>query len=59
MGYRLYRGEIMQSQITVTDTEILERTVREQNTATGKDVKTKTCSINIYDDCIYGMLSRF
>ena len=44
MGYKLYRGEIMQSQITVTDTKILERTVKE-NTTAGKEVEVK-----IYDN---------
>ena len=56
MGYKLYRGEIMQSQITVTDTKILERSVKE-NTIDGKIVEEKTCANHVYDDCIYGMLS--
>ena len=46
----------MQSQITVTDTKILERTVKE-NTTAGKEVEVKACSHHVYDDCIYGMLS--
>ena len=45
----------MQSQITVTDIKILERNLpkdeKEQNV-------TKTCSKEVYDDCIYGMLAR-
>ena len=59
MGYKLYRGEIMQSQITVTDTEVLERTVTEENNKTEEEVEVKTCSKDVYDDCIYGMLNRF
>ena len=58
MGYKLYRGETMQSQITVTDTEVLERMVTEKDDDTGKEEETKTCSKELYDDCIYGMLSR-
>ena len=58
MGYKLYRGETMQSQITVIDTEILERNVVEPNDETGKEVEVKTCSKEIYDECIYGTLSQ-
>ena len=49
----------MQSQITVTDTEVLERNVKEFNNISGKEFKVKTCSKELYDDCIYGMLSKF
>ena len=60
MGYKLYRGEIMQSQITVADIKILERNLPEDE----KEQKnTKTCSpyedkTSTYDDCIYGMLAQ-
>ena len=47
----------MQSQITVTDTEVLERIVTEKDDDTGKEEKTKTCSKEIYDDCINEMLN--
>ena len=47
----------MQSQITVTDTQILERTVKE-DAGNGKEVEEKTCAHHVYDDCIYGMLSN-
>ena len=47
----------MQSQITVTDTKILERSIKE-NATDGKEVEVKTCSHHVYDDCIYGMLSN-
>jgi len=57
MGYKLYRGETMQSQITVTDTQILERSVKE-DAGNGKEVEKKTCAHHVYDDCIYGMLSN-
>lgn len=55
MGYKLYRGEIMQSQITVTDIKILERELPEDEK---EQSVTKTCSKEVYDDCIYGMLAR-
>ena len=47
----------MQSQITVTDTKILERLVKEE-TGDEKGLEEKTCADHVYDNCIYGMLSN-
>ena len=58
MGYKLYRGEIMQSQITVTDIEILEKNTRKNNDDPSIKDGSKTCSNENYDDCIYSMLAR-
>ena len=58
MGYKLYKGEIMQSQITVTDITILERDVKEDKTDPNFKKGQKTCSNELYDDCIYNMLAR-
>ena len=58
MGYKLYKGEIMQSQITVTDITILERDVKEDKNDPNFKKGQKTCSNELYDDCIYNMLAR-
>ena len=58
MGYKLYKGEIMQSQITVTDITILERDVKEDKNDPNYKKGQKTCSKELYDDCIYNMLAR-
>ena len=58
MGYKLYKGEIMQSQITVTDITILERDVKEDKNDPNFKKGQKTCSKELYDDCIYNMLAR-
>ena len=58
MGYFLYLGEIMQSQITVTDIEILERDIKEDKDDPNFKKGSKTCSNENYDDCIYNMLAR-
>ena len=58
MGYKLYLGEIMQSQITVTDITILERNQKkDEDDPTYKEGR-KTCMKENYDDCIYNMLTR-
>ena len=58
MGYKLYRGDIMQSQITVEEITILERDMTEDNNDPDFKEGEKTCSNENYDDCIYNMLSR-
>ena len=58
MGYKLYKGEIMQSQITVTDITILERDVKKDENDPNYKKGQKTCSNELYDDCIYNMLAR-
>ena len=58
MGYKLYRGEIMQSQVTVTDITLIERNLEEDEEDANSKEGTKTCTNEIYDDCIYGMLAR-
>ena len=48
----------MQSQITVTDITILERNVEKDEDDPNFKEGSKTCSEEIYDDCIYEMLGR-
>ena len=58
IGYKLYVGEIMQSQITVTDITILKRNQKkDEDDPTYKEGR-KTCMTENYDDCIYNMLTR-
>ena len=58
MGYKLYRGETWQSQITIRDTNIIERdfTAEEEDW----DIKRlgKTCTNEGFDKCVYDMLAR-
>ena len=58
MGYKLYRGEVMQSQVTVTDITILERDEKEEDDDPTFVKGSKTCSKELYDDCIYNTLTR-
>ena len=48
----------MQSQITVTDIEILEREIKQDKDDLNFKEGSKTCSNENYDDCIYNMLAR-
>ena len=58
MAYKLNLGEIMQSQITVTDITILERDQKkDEDDPTYKEGR-KSCMTENYDDCIYNMLTN-
>ena len=48
----------MQSQITVTDIQILERENKQDKDDPNFKQGSKTCSTENYDDCIYNMLAR-
>ena len=59
MGYKLYRGEVMQTQITIRDSNELEKESADDKNyfAFGKTAN-KSCTKDLYDDCVYNMLSR-
>ena len=59
MGYKLYRGEVMQTQITIRDSNELEKEVAEDENYFGFEKTTKkSCTTDLYDDCVYNMLNR-
>ena len=58
MGYKLYRGETMESQLMVRDIKLLEKDLHQDKDDTNINEGSKTCSTEIYDDCIYEMLAR-
>jgi hypothetical protein len=58
MPYRLYRGETMQSQITIGDTHIIERDVTDEEDDLDNKETSKTCTDEVYDDCVYEMMDR-
>lgn len=72
MGYKLYRGETMQSQIRISDIELLEREVaakteEDSDTASESQLSTneseerghnKTCSNEPFDNCLFSKLIK-
>ena len=58
MGYRLYRGETMQSQVTVSAIKLLERPLPHDEDDPQYREGSMTCSTEIYDECMYGTLAR-
>ena len=72
MGYKLYRGETMQSQIRISDIELLEReivTKTEEDSDTGLESQlpsnereerghNKTCSNEPFDECLFSKLIK-
>ena len=59
MGYKLYRGEVMQTQITIRDSNELEKEAADDKNYFGFEKTTeKSCTTDLYDDCVYNMLSR-
>ena len=60
MGYKLYRGETMQSQIRIRDIQLLDRAVvkqREDEELEEFEQKhNKTCSNEPFDDCLFTTL---
>ena len=58
MGYKLSRGETMQSQVTVHDITLLERPLpKDEDDPKYKD-GSMTCLPEVYDECMYGTLAR-
>ena len=72
MGYKLYRGETMQSQIRIADIELLEREVEgkiEEDSDTALESQSalnereerghnKTCSNEPFDKCLFSKLIK-
>ena len=58
MGHKVYRDEKIQSQITVTDISILKRDKNDDDDDPNFVNGAKTCSYELYDDCIYNSLTQ-
>ena len=58
MGYKVYKGEKLQFPITATEITILERDAKNDEHDPYFKKGHKTCSNELYDDCIYNMLAR-
>ena len=69
MGYKLYRGETMQSQIRINDIQLLERSLalENSNTAVESEIPTNkrkenkhntTCSNEPFDQCLFSTLIK-
>ena len=58
MGYKVYKREKLQFPITATDITILERDAKNDEHDPNFKKGRKTCSNDLYDDCIYNMLAR-
>ena len=62
MGYKLYRGETMQSQIRIRDIQLLERVVAKEDiekAASNEEIEQKhntTCSNENFDECLFSTL---
>ena len=62
MGYKLYRGEKMESQMTIKDYIILERD-EINHEGDGffsfySEEANKTCANDVFDDCVYDVMAR-
>ena len=62
MAYKLYRGEVMQTQITIRDSNELEKEATDDENYFGfaafKTTTKESCTTDLYDDCVYNMLNR-
>ena len=62
MGYKLYRGEKMESQMTIKDYIILERDeidYEDDDLFSFKSAEAnKTCTNDIFDDCVYDVMAK-
>ena len=59
MAYKLYRGEVMQTQITIRDSNELEKEAADDENYFGfQNTTKKSCTTDLYDDCVYNILKR-
>ena len=62
MGYKLYRGEKMESQMTIKDYIILERDEIDHDDdgffSFYSEEANKTCTNDVFDDCVYDVMAR-
>ena len=58
IGHKVNVGEYIQSQVTVTDINLLERDKKDDEEDPTFSKKRKTCSMELYDDCIYNKLTK-
>ena len=56
MGYKTYLGERFECQITLN--EIIQKEYKNVKNAIALSSKDKTCSYDIYDDCIYEKVAK-
>ena len=56
MGYKTYLGERFECQITLN--EIIQKEYKNVKNALAMSSKDKTCSYDIYDDCIYEKVAK-
>ena len=56
MGYKTYLGERFECQITLN--EIIQKEYKNVKNALALSSKDKTCSYDIYDDCIYEKVAK-